>query len=278
MKKFYLSLFSVCLVLVGVIWMIVGRIAIEKIATSLLMPAGVVWLVLSLLFLESIRLKNRRAIAGTGLVWLIYSLAGNWYLAGYLVDQRESQYADVSPFDQGKFEAVVVLGGGGSEGANGRFQGNGSGDRLILAAQLYHRKQVGKLVCTGKRIESMDSAGVDEAQRALDILTNLGVPREAVEVIGGRNSVEEMEELAKRYGGSGERVGLVTSAWHMPRVERLARSKRFQFTPLPADFVTSPDREPPTFGAIIVSLVPSGDALALSGKMWKETLAGWVRR
>lgn len=250
----------------------------EKIVTSLLMPAGVLWLVLSVLLLESIRLRNRRAMVGTGLVWLIYFLAGNWHLAGYFVDQRESKYADRSPYDQGKFDVVVVLGGGASEGANGRFQGNGAGDRLILAAQLYHRKQAGKLVCTGRRIESMDSSGVDEAQRAVDILTNLGVPREAVEVLGGRNSGEEMEELARRYGGSGKKVGLVTSAWHMPRVERLATSKGFQFTPLAADFVTSPDREAPTFGAIIVSLVPSADALALSGKMWKETLAGWVRR
>jgi uncharacterized SAM-binding protein YcdF (DUF218 family) len=242
------------------------------------MPAGLVWLVLSLLFLETIRLRNRLAIVGVGLAWSVYSIAGNWHFAGILAADREEAYAEIVPFDEGPFDVIVVLGGGASDGANGRFQGNGAGDRLILAAQLYHRKQVGSLICTGKRIETMDSSGVDEAQRALEILINLGVPDGAITLFGGRNSSEEMEELAKRYGGSGKKVGLITSAWHMQRVERLAQSKGFDFKPLPADFVTSPDREGPTIAAMIASLVPSADALSLSGKMWKETLAGWVGR
>ena len=56
---------------------------------------------------------------------------------------------------------LTVLGGGGGPGANGRLQGNGPGDRLILAAQLYHQKIARKFICTGQRIMSMNASGVD---------------------------------------------------------------------------------------------------------------------
>ena len=35
-----------------------------------------------------------------------------------------------------------------------------------------------------------------------------------------------------------ERVGLITSAWHMSRALRLARAQGLRLVPLPADFVT----------------------------------------
>lgn len=278
MKTFYIRTVLICLILMGIVWALVGTMALKKIATALLMPAAVVWLLLGLLVLESLRLRNRIGVLGAGLAWLVYSIAGNGMMADYLAKKRESDYVEISPFDLGHFDTVVVLGGGSKEGANGRYQGNGAGDRLILAAQLYHRGQVGTLVCTGKRIESMDSSGVDEAQRAFSLLTNLGVPADTIQLLGGRNSGEEMEELVKEFGESGKRIGLITSAWHLPRVERLAAAKRFEFEALPANFATSPDRVPPTVAQYVASLVPSSGALELSGKMWKETLAGWVRR
>ena len=165
MKKFYFYTLLLCFLLLGGIWIAVGTIAIEKIVTACLMPAGLVWLVLSLLLLELIRQRTRWMIAGVGLVWLGFTLAGNWHLAGYLAENRETDYAEISPFDQGRFDAIVILGGGVSEGANRRNQGNGAGDRLILAAQLYHRGQVGTLICTGKRIEAMDSSGTDQSEQ-----------------------------------------------------------------------------------------------------------------
>jgi uncharacterized SAM-binding protein YcdF (DUF218 family) len=102
----------------------------------------------------------------------------------------------------------------------------------------------------------------------------LRVPSESIETCGGRNTKEEMQNLKKMLGAdvNEKKWGLITSAWHLGRAERLAASEGLKFIPIPADF-HSTDR-PPT----VLDAIPSADALADSARVTREWLAQWVNR
>ena len=91
------------------------------------------------------------------------------------------------------------------------------------------------------------------------IWKELGIPESSIVMLPGENTEEEMQSLKKLVAERGwRRVGLVTSAWHLPRALNLAQRRGLQLTPLPADFRgTLPSFSMP-------NLAPQADALANS--------------
>lgn len=254
------------------IWGCLGQIVAEKVATALAMPFGLLWLLLLFSAAYAVAARQRLAAGLLLFCWLASTAVGSGHLCRQLAISLETPYLEIDPLTQPPFDAVVVLGGGGGLSVNGRMQGNGSADRLILAAQLYHRQIAKKLICTGQRIESMDSTGADPAAVSRAILENLGVPADAIEEIGGRNTAEEMDNLGKRFSQSQMRTGLLTSAWHLPRAMRLAERNGFHPEPLPCDFRTPAEVLPPTTGQVIEGMIPSGGAAAGNATLFKEFL------
>jgi uncharacterized SAM-binding protein YcdF (DUF218 family) len=185
----------------------------------------------------------------------------------------------VNPFDGQSFDVLIVLGGGASTGANGRPQVTSAGDRIVLAAQLYQAGKARRIICTGERIRAMNPDGADPAQQGMLILEALGVPRGAIERSSGTNTAEELASIAQ-VAKPGERMGLITSAWHMPRALRLARRHGLELEPVPADFVGSrPDAaQPPGFGATVLLCIPDAEALVVAARWEKEQLARIVGR
>ena len=259
-------------------WVTLGRTATEKIATALAMPCGLVWFTLICVTVYAVSLKHRTGMVVSIAALVVFTAAGNGFVASGLSKSLEGRYANINPFEEEPFDAIVVLGGGAKLGANSRSQGNTSGDRLILAAQLYHQGKTSKLICTGKRIVELNNSGIDPADHSAAILQGLGVPEHAIEKLGGRNTSEEMVSLGERFGNGNQRVGLLTSAWHLPRATRLASKNGFDPTPLPADFATGPGGTPPTTGEIVLSIIPQADALTTTTKMCKERLGAMVGR
>ena len=90
----------------------------------------------------------------------------------------------------------------------------------------------------------------------------------------GANTGEELRN-AKRYlaGTDAKRVGLLTSAWHMPRALRHAERNGLKVVPIPADFWTDHPPEP-----LLFSLVPSAEAIAFTHRAILEYLAMAVGR
>ena len=71
----------------------------------------------------------------------------------------------------------------------------------------------------------------------------MGVPETAVErLVGPKTTSEELRALAARAPEEGwRRVGLITSAWHLPRAMRLAERSGvaragIEIVPIPADY------------------------------------------
>ncbi len=266
------------LILLAGIWLFYDSMAAQKIATSLAMPCGIIWYLLSCSIVAARSVGAIRLTRTLVVVWLIFTGLGNYFVATWLAHSLEDPYVEIRPLDQQPFDYVIVLGGGASQGANERHQGNGSGDRLILAAQLYHAGVAQNLICTGKRIASMNASSFDASEQSQDILIRLAVPESAIEIHGGRTTSEEMKTLGERFSNSGQRVGLVTSAWHLRRAMRLAKRNNLLPQPLPANFITGPASRELTPGEIIQSLIPQSGNMATVAKVAKEYLAMLVGR
>jgi uncharacterized SAM-binding protein YcdF (DUF218 family) len=276
----------VTLVIAWIVGIVVIRFAIdrnaaEKIATALFMPNGILWLLLMALIIQvwPWRRPEHRSSAGYPalLCFLTYTLGGSGYVSEALAVALETPYLQINPLEEPTVDLVIVLGGGGGLGANGRIQGNGSGDRMILAAELYHRHPETKFICTGQRIASIDASGVDPGEATRDILTRLGVPETHIEMLGGQNTFEEMKALGERFKSSDVKVGLLTSAWHLPRAMRLAERNGLKPIPLPSDFRSSP-AESPTLAKRIECLIPNGGAFSGTWSFAKEYLGMLIGR
>lgn len=254
-----------------------GQKPFEKIATALAMPVGLLWLFLFGTFIWMLRSGQGRAATLVLFAWTTVTLGGNGYVSGWLARKVEAPMLQLNPLDEEPLDAIVLLGGGGSVGANNRSQGGSSADRLIVAAQAYHTGLTTRLICTGKHDESMYGAGRSPAIVSMDVLKGLGVPDDAVESLGGANTSEEMTALSAKFENQDVRLGIVTSAWHLPRALRLAKRYDLDLIPLPADFFSGPQTEQTT-GEVIECCIPKADAMFRISALMRELMAKAVGR
>lgn len=210
---------------------------LQKVVGRLAMPVGLVWILLGAnLFLA----WHRRRLAATAIaavIFVSYTLAGNPVLGGAMLHWLEADYREVQAFSGPPLDAVFLLGGGTARGRSSPARLADSGDRVLTAARVYKEREVGHVVASGSTIHGI---GVqrDLAEEGAEILGDLGVPPEAiVRLPEPKNSSQEVaayRALAEERGW--EKVGIVTSAWHLRRVMRLCRRSGLDAEPLPADF------------------------------------------
>ena len=103
-------------------------------------------------------------------------------------------------------------------------------------------------------------------------MMRLGVPESSIELVGGKNTSEEMQNLAQKFGSSAVKIGLLTSAWHLQRATRLAVRNGLTVKPLPSDFRSPSSVSVPTLGQRIEALVPNGAAFGSTWSFAKEYL------
>ena len=248
------------------------RFLAQKMVTELSMPAGLVWLGLLLASISAYRQGARRSAALCLLLFTIQSLATNNVMSLYLVGTLERDFLKIQPLESKPLDALVLLGGGTGENAVGIPQLNRAGDRLAMAARLYHRGLTKRIYCTGKAMPLVRRTLMDPADQAEAILRDLGVPAESIFLLDGYNTKAEMESLSKQLDKD-YKVGLVTSARHLKRAMRLANANGLNFVPIPSDVITPPK---PQFKPL--DAVPSAVAGLIIRDCLKEYLAEWFKR
>lgn len=212
--------------------------ALQKTLGLLVMPAGLLWLFLLASGGLCLLRKQRLPALLFLLVALGYALAGNVYLGAALMARLESGVPPVEVAALAPFDAVCVLGGGSQQDPFGQPQANLSGDRILLAARLWHAGKARVLVASGMSRDSLGAPrNLGEETRAL--WRSLGVPDTAILVVGEpcwntRDEILADRRLQLRFGW--KRVGLVSSAWHLPRALTLARRAGLDALPLGADW------------------------------------------
>ena len=261
------------LVVVG--WLF-DRHMIEKTLTLLALPPGLLMLVM--LFGTAVAWSAGHQVATRlGLLYVVlYAASSNSLTADLIAHPLEYQFARVTPDSAPPFAAIVVLGGGVSVDESGYAWLAGSGDRLALAARMYHCGKASHLIATGSTYEWSGSMSYADATR--QVWMDLGVPESAITTVEGLNTSLEMRNLRTLFDANelpfdtDGRIGLLTSATHLPRAQRLSRAQNFDFHPIAADFQTPINHRWP------MAIIPNANAIHVISLASKEYLARLVRR
>lgn len=245
-------------------------LVLSKSIARMLLPLGLLWL--SLVVVTLLRLIKKQRAAAALLLLLTVTLLGSEPLGQQLMEALEAPYQS-DPFGEEALDAVVVLGGGAQEAPHAHHELGPSGDRIFLGARLWHAGKTPLLVTTGTPIEGFQRP-FDSLAATTTMWREVGVPAAAiVQVTGTRTTSEEAAAVAKLARERGwQRIGLVTSAWHLRRAERLFASRGVSVVPLAADH-----RGAPTWDGIY-SLIPVGNGAYLQQKAAWEWLGAAVGR
>ena len=235
MRPFWgLFLFAVLLVALSGDFLIA-----KKVIAHLLMPAGALWLVILAVVLWPGLPRGARILALA--FFAAYSMAGSPYIGVWLLRILEKPfYALEQPSE--KLDLLVVLGGGTGMSPGGRPALGNHGDRITRPAVLFSEGLVGTLATTGRSITE------DGADRLLSRETSLlwqamGIPADRIiEISEPRNTSEELAAVAELVKEHPEwkRIGLGTSASHLPRALDEARAQGLEMIPVPSDFRSGP--------------------------------------
>lgn len=237
----------------------------QKVVGKLVMPLGLMWLGLCLLSLIAWQRGDKRHARVLTGITLVFWLLGSRPLGGLLIRQLQSGF-EIMPIERyPKMDALLVLGGGAGVVYFDRAQLTSSGDRVAMAARLYHLGKAPLLVTTG-----MSIPGIGKKQAHLGDLTGkiwrqLGVPKAAIlDIPAGYNTSTEMSVYARliRERGWGK-VGLVTSGYHMKRSLASARNLGLKLIPIVSD-IRGVDRGTPA-----IELIPQKNGF------WESETAMW---
>ncbi len=253
--------------ILGIIYLTNERIVLQKVILALVMPIGLCWMGL-LTMTYFLLVNNRRGLGFMAMVFtLLFSLCGNGMVSNAVATNLEEQYYGFRVEDAVVYDYVIVLGGGTKFSRNERSELSSSGDRVMVALQMYKNGKAKKLICTGTKIKGLSLADdPSPGEQMMEILTRAGVPTKSIELSEGRNTSEELTQLAKRFN-KGEKIGVITSAWHLPRAMRLAQKNQLKADPIPSNFISSK----PHF--MLTSIIPSAGAMDANTKLAKELIA-----
>lgn len=196
--------------------------------------------------LGAILLLSRYAVLGRRLLAIsavLLALCGFSPLGTLLLLPLEQRFP---PWDasRGAPDGIVVLGGGiepDLSAAHGRPILDHAGDRLVAAAELARQYPNARIVYSGGNANLIGDNSAKEADYALSMLEDLGVPKTRLTAERlSRNTVENAE-FAKTVANpkQGEHWLLVTSAFHMPRSIGLFRKAGFKVEAYPVDWRAS---------------------------------------
>lgn len=267
----------------------------QRVVTDMAMPIGLIWLLAFGAAVQQFRIGNRQA--GYSLatafvaIWILFSS----FLSDALIGAVEYPLTSISPIADAApdYQAVIVLGGGARRNYAGHSELGSAGERIAMAAKLWHARKTERIICTGTEMphappifdsgngsgRSTDFGDDDPAEVGRDILLALGVPPDRIFRCGGQNTISEMQHLAAQLptfdldADDPRPSGLVTSAFHLPRAMRLAKAQQLDLVPIPAGSYAG-GRNNRGIG-ILVPTVVAGENVA---RALKEMLARIIGR
>jgi uncharacterized SAM-binding protein YcdF (DUF218 family) len=248
--------------------------SLEKAVGLLAMPVGLIWLLILAQAGFCLRRRQRGPAALCLGIALLYGCAGNRYLASALAASLERRVPPVELAALEPFDAVFVLGGGSEQDPAGAPELGPAGDRLFLAARLWHAGKARLLVASGVARDGV--AGFrDGGQETRALWQAVGIPDRAILAVAEpcwntRDEIRAYARLQARY--QWRRMGLVSSANHLPRAMALAARAGLVFTPLGADRIGRERRFE------LQGLVPQGIGFETTQRACWEYLGRWLGR
>lgn len=240
----------------------------------MLMPVFVCWALMIVLtcvaYANNQRWMFRSLVVGVILYWL----GGSAWLSDWLVARIESSVTPWSVDHDPPLDTIVVFGGGTGLNPHDQTQVSSAGDRVVRAARLYHLGKTQRLITTGAAFDKADQPRRNPSVQTREIWEQLQIPSENISEIGGINTFEELQQLRSHpWAQPPQRVGLLSSAFHVPRIMRLAKAAGVEGIAIASDYRTNNDL---TYH--IRDFLPSTGSASRTEMVLKEYLAAWVGR
>jgi len=270
-------------------WLQQGFPAAASCATSMAMPIGLLWLGALGGAVWCWVQKRKLGAFGWFTLFFICGVVGNQFISQWAIRFVEFPISnEIHPALERRdlqtpFDAVVALGGATGEVLPGFSELTSDGERVLSAAQAFWSGKTRTIIVTG----GVNQVAPEGAEQAREILVSIGVPDERIFSIAGYNTSQEMASLKAFLASPPQpfidllethqsdfppkslRLGLITSAFHIPRAMRLAAKQGIALEPLPCAFRGSSTHQLWRPG----DLIPHADHLQVLGLALKESLA-----
>ena len=180
------------------------------------------------------------------------------------------------------YDAIVVLGGGivpASPPYKMEPELTDGSDRIWLAARMFHAGAAPRIIVSGGSfIEQQGGPATTEAEAMRRFLLDLGVPNDVIVSEGkALNTIENIRNVRDIVKGG--RVAIITSAFHVPRVAKLAKRGGLDFAIFGVDWSVPGaatvwwDVWLPSVGALRESSLAMKELVALNFDRRGESLA-----
>ncbi len=226
-----------------------------------LMPLGLTWLGLLAAASGAWALGRRRTAVIAAALAALLGIACNQWVGATLIASLENRVDAELPSGDERFDAVCVLGGGATRRFDGASQLGETGDRVRIGAVQFLGGRTPLLVTTG--VFASDTCAMWK---------ELGIPVTAVVVepapLNTAEEIAAIKHLAEERKWS--RIGVVSSAWHLPRALRLAAHAGLALRAMPADWLGA---IPPWTAETVL---PKAEGIRMVELGLKERLGLWL--
>ena len=177
-------------------------------------------------------------------------------VSGKLIAYLEQDYSLKPAAVANKADAVVVLSGmvRTIEGVDGlAYEWGEAADRIFAGIDLINEQKAPLLILTGGKLPW--SVGEPEGNYLKKIALKNGVPGEVIQITENvQNTDQEAEAVAKLLNKKEPNVILVTSAFHMPRAQKVFEAAGLLVSPYAVDFLNGADK------VKIMDFIPNANA------------------
>ena len=224
-------------------------IYLHKILPLLVSP---LFLIIILVLWGSLFRSRRAGLAAIGIL-IVCSLP---VFSNKLISYLERDYSLVPPASAKTADAIVVLSGmvRTIEGANGlEYEWGEASDRIFAGIDLIKENKAPALVLTGGKLPW--SVGKPEGEYLRDIAEKLGISSDVILLTENvQNTDQEAKAVAKFLNKKVPNIILVTSAFHMPRAQKVFEAAGIEVSPFPVDFLSGADK------TTLIHFIPSAGA------------------
>lgn len=207
--------------------------------------------------------RRRRWLRGSLTLGLLILLMSSLPLASHAVmSLLESRYPP-EPSVDGRFDAIVILGGGIQQRGTLRPADELSDEsrrRTVCGVDLYQQGAAPTVLVTGGGTRIF-GRGPREAPAMKEWAVRLGVPAEAIVVEDRARTTYENATGAVRVLGKTGSIVLVTNAAHLPRAAALFRKQGFDVLPYPCGYQARHRLAEVWTEATLLDLLPTSRAL-----------------
>ena len=208
---------------------------------------------------------NLRKFSLIGVIILILSslpTVSNKFIA-YL--EKDYQPIEISEIEN--VDGIVVLSGmirviGDKE--NLKYEFADSVDRFFAGLDLIKSNKAPILILTRGKMPW--SIGISEGEYLKELAIKYGIPEEKIILTEEVQNTDQEAKAIKKILNEDAKIILVTSAFHIPRAERVFKAAKINVIPFPVDFQNSKSK------TTMMDFIPSAESLFNTSHFFREMI------